>query len=43
MIYEMRVYSCTAGGLPALFERFETATLRIWDRIGIRPVGFSRP
>lgn len=40
MIYEMRVYSCVPGGLPALLERFETTTLRIWDRIGLRPVGF---
>ena len=40
MIYEMRVYSCVPGGLPALLKRFETTTLGIWDRIGIRQVGF---
>lgn len=40
MIYEMRVYSCVAGGLPALLQRFETTTLGIWERLGIRPAGF---
>lgn len=40
MIYEMRVYSCVPGGLPALLARFEATTLNIWARIGIRPVGF---
>lgn len=40
MIYEMRVYSCVPGGMPALLKRFEDTTLRIWDRIGLRPAGF---
>ncbi|KZM50532.1 NIPSNAP family protein [Labrenzia sp. OB1] len=40
MIYEMRVYSCVPGGMPALLQRFETTTLRIWQRIGLRPAGF---
>lgn len=40
MIYEMRVYSCVPGGLPPLLQRFETTTLRIWQRIGLRPAGF---
>lgn len=40
MIYEMRVYSCIPGGMPALLERFEETTLRVWERIGLRPVGF---
>jgi len=40
MIYEMRVYSCVPGGLPPLLQRFETTTLRIWERIGLRPAGF---
>jgi len=40
MIYEMRVYSCVPGGLPALLSRFETTTLNIWERIGLRPQGF---
>jgi len=40
MIYEMRVYSCVPGKMPALLERFETTTLQIWQRIGLRPSGF---
>jgi hypothetical protein len=40
MIYEMRVYSCVPGGLPKLLNRFETTTLHIWARIGLRPAGF---
>ncbi len=40
MIHEMRIYTCLPGRLPALQERFETATLAIWNRIGIRPIGF---
>ena len=40
MIYEMRVYRCLPGRLPALLERFETATLKLWDKHGIRQAGF---
>ena len=40
MIYEMRIYHCLPGRLPDLNKRFETATLKIWERHGIRPVGF---
>jgi hypothetical protein len=40
MIYELRVYRCLPGRLPALLKRFETTTLRIWDRLGIRQAGF---
>ena len=40
MIYELRVYRCLPGRLPALLKRFETATLRIWDKHGIRQAGF---
>lgn len=40
MIYELRIYRCLPGRLPALLTRFETATLRIWDRLGIRQAGF---
>lgn len=40
MIYEMRIYHCVPGRLPDLNKRFETATLKIWERHGIRPVGF---
>lgn len=40
MIYELRVYTCLPGRLPALLKRFETQTLRIWGRLGIRQAGF---
>ena len=40
MIYELRVYRCLPGRLPALLKRFETATLRIWAKHGIRQAGF---
>jgi hypothetical protein len=40
MLYEMRVYYCLPGRLPALNKRFSEATLKIWERFGIRQVGF---
>ena len=40
MIHEMRVYHCVPGRLPALLKRFETITLKIWDKHGIRQAGF---
>jgi hypothetical protein len=40
MIYETRVYRCVPGRLPALLKRFETITLKLWEKRGIRPVGF---
>lgn len=40
MIYELRVYRALPGRMPALLKRFETRTLKIWERMGIRQVGF---
>ena len=40
MIHELRIYRCLPGRLPALLNRFETTTLVIWQRHGIRPAGF---
>ena len=40
MIYELRVYHCLPGRLPALLKRFEGTTLGIWDRHGIKQAGF---
>lgn len=40
MIYELRVYTCVPGRLPDLLKRFETVTLAIWARHGIRQAGF---
>jgi len=40
MIYELRIYKCLPGRLPALLKRFETDTLRIWEKHGIMQAGF---
>jgi len=40
MIHELRIYHCCPGRLPALLKRFETITLKIWERHGIRQAGF---
>jgi hypothetical protein len=40
MIHELRVYRCVPGRLPALLKRFDTITLKIWERHGIRQAGF---
>ena len=40
MIYELRIYECVPGRLPNLHKRFETTTLKIWERMGIRQAGF---
>jgi len=40
MIYELRIYKCIPGRLPALQKRFETITLKIWERHGIKQAGF---
>jgi NIPSNAP len=40
MIHELRIYTCCPGKLPALMKRFETTTLTIWQRHGIKQAGF---
>lgn len=40
MIYELRIYDCLPGRMPALQKRFADHTLRIFDRLGIRQAGF---
>src|ERR1700730_19352278 len=40
MIYETRVYRALPGRLPALIKRFETITLKLWEKHGIKQVGF---
>jgi hypothetical protein len=40
MIYELRVYHCVPGRLPNLLKRFETVTLKIWEKHGIKQAGF---
>ena len=40
MIYELRIYRCVPGKLPALNNRFANITLKIWERHGIKQAGF---
>ena len=40
MIHELRIYRCLPGRLPDLIKRFESVTLKLWDKHGFRPVGF---
>ena len=40
MIYELRVYHCVPGRLPDLLKRFDTITLKLWDKHGIKQAGF---
>lgn len=39
-IYELRVYTAMPGRMPAMLKRFENATLRIWEKHGIKQAGF---
>ncbi len=40
MIYELRIYHCAPGRLPALNTRFEQITLKFWEKYGICQAGF---
>ncbi len=40
MLYELRVYHAMPGRLPDLMNRFETITLKLWEKHGIKQVGF---
>lgn len=40
MIYELRIYHCIPGRLPALLRRFDEVTLALWEKHGIRQAGF---
>ncbi len=40
MMYEMRIYHCMPGRLPDLNQRFESVTLKLWEKHGFRQVGF---
>jgi hypothetical protein len=40
MLYELRVYQTVPGRMPALLKRFENHALRLWERHGIKQVGF---
>ena len=40
MIHELRIYEAVPGKLPELNQRFETITLALWEKHGIRQAGF---
>jgi len=40
LIYELRVYRALPGRLPALLDRFDKITLKLWEKHGIRQAGF---
>ena len=40
MLYELRIYHCVTGGLPALLDRFDNITLKLWEKHGIKQAGF---
>lgn len=40
MLHELRIYRCAPGRLGALNKRFETITLKLWEKHGIRQAGF---
>ncbi|HEY6720549.1 MAG TPA: NIPSNAP family protein [Burkholderiales bacterium] len=40
MLHELRIYHAMPGRLPELNRRFETITLKLWEKHGIRPVAF---
>lgn len=43
MIHEQRIYHAMPGRMPDLLRRFETVTLPLWARHGIRQAGFWTP
>ncbi|KAK3690655.1 hypothetical protein LTR37_016201 [Vermiconidia calcicola] len=40
MIYELRIYTTIPGRMPNLLARFENHTLKIWEKHGIKQLGF---
>ena len=40
MLYEYRRYEAVPGKLPALHRRFAEVTVNVWQKHGIRVVGF---
>jgi hypothetical protein len=40
MIYEMRIYYAVPGRLPDLLKRFDTVTLKLFEKHGIKQAGF---
>lgn len=40
MLYELRIYECVPGRLPALHDRFRTTTTKKFAQYGIKAIGF---
>ena len=40
MIYEYRVYEAAPGKMPALHARFRDHTMAVFERLGIKSVGY---
>ena len=40
MVYELRVYHIVPGRMPAIIKRFDTVTCRLFEKHGIKQVGF---
>jgi len=40
VIYELRIYTAVPGRLPDILKRFDTVTLGLWQKHGIRQAGF---
>ena len=40
MLYELRIYECVPGRLPDLLKRFDTITLKLWEKHAIKQAGF---
>ncbi len=40
MLYELRIYESPPGRLPDLLKRFDTITLKLWEKHGIKQAGF---
>ncbi|KAF2093450.1 NIPSNAP-domain-containing protein [Rhizodiscina lignyota] len=39
-IIELRIYTTLPGRMPNLLARFENHTTKIWERYGIKQIGF---
>jgi len=40
VIYELRIYSCFSGRLPALHKRFQDHTVKLFEKHGIKNIGY---
>jgi len=40
MLYEMHIYHAIPKQLPNLNKRFDTITLKVWNKFSIRQVSF---